>query len=272
MVDATTNTKTWQWNLPGAKKMVVIFEPSLNNLYIKISAHIPKGRKVSELIGALENPPAANASKPSTDTSHIRSDEDLDAFLLLTEAKPIKILAILHKLAADGGSTPPPTGATNYYFPLGRFDGPEYYMDDVEDSEEEVANRAGSGRRGVPRKDNKFQGRLKDIRIRIRCQKALLASIEGKHKAVFPEAVHEGDPGGGLRVLTYRTDDQLTGKQVIAFRQVITAYLADIVTRTTANTADGGNLTVVQIEAAAVAAIKQKIDDSDYDDLPQTLE
>ena len=29
VVDATTNTKTWQWNLPGAKKMVVIFEPSL---------------------------------------------------------------------------------------------------------------------------------------------------------------------------------------------------------------------------------------------------
>ena len=105
VVDATTNTKTWQWNLPGAKKMVVIFEPSLNDLHIKISAHILEGRKVRELIGALENPPAADASKPPTDTSHIRSTEDLDAFLRLTEAKPIKILAILHKLAADGGST-----------------------------------------------------------------------------------------------------------------------------------------------------------------------
>ena len=73
-------------------------------------------------------------------------------------------------------------------------------------------------------------------------------------------------------MLCYGTDDQLTGKQVIAFRQVITPYLDDIVTWTTANTADGRNLTVVQIEAAAVAAIKQKIDDGDYDDLPQTLE
>ena len=99
--------------------MVVIFEPSLNDLHIKVSAHIPEGRKVRELIGELENPPAADASKPPTDTSHIRSDEDLDAFLRLTEAKPIKILAMLHKLAVDGGSTPPPTGATNYYFPLG---------------------------------------------------------------------------------------------------------------------------------------------------------
>ena len=35
VVDATTNTKTWQWNLPGSKKMVVIFEPSLNDLHIK---------------------------------------------------------------------------------------------------------------------------------------------------------------------------------------------------------------------------------------------
>ena len=55
-------------------------------------------------------------------------------------------------------------------------------------------------------------------------------------------------------------------------RQVITAYLGDIVTPTTANTADGGNLTVVQMETAAIAAIQQKIDDGDYDDLPQTLE
>ena len=30
-------------------------------------------------------------------------------------------------------------------------------MDDVEDSEEQVATRAGSGRRGIPRKDNKFE-------------------------------------------------------------------------------------------------------------------
>ena len=145
-------------------------------------------------------------------------------------------------------------------------------MDDVEDSEEEVANRAGSGRRGAPRKDNKFEERLEDIRRLIRRQKVLLASIEEKYEAVFPEAVHEGDPGGCLRVLCYGTDDKLTGMQVIAFRQVITACLADIVTRTTANTADGANVTVVQIEAAAVAAIKQKIDDGDYDDLPQTLE
>ena len=73
-------------------------------------------------------------------------------------------------------------------------------------------------------------------------------------------------------MLCYGTDDQLPGKQVIAYRQVITAYLADIFTRTTASTSDGGNLRVVQIEAAAVAAIKQKIDDGDYDDLSQTLE
>ena len=236
--------------------MVVIFEPSLNDLHIKISAHIPEGRKVRELIGALENSPATELSKPPTDTSHIRSDEDLDAFLCLTEARPIEILAILHKLAVDGGSTPPPPGTTNYYFPLGRFDGPEYYMDDVEDSEEEVANRAGSARRGVPRKNNKFEERLKDIRRRIRHHKALLTTIEGKHKAVVPQVVHEGDLGGGLRVLCYGADDQLTGKQVISFRQVITAYLAGVATRTTANTADGGNLTVAQI-GTALALVRQ---------------
>ena len=91
--------------------------------------------------------------------THIRSDEDLDAFLHLTEAKPIKLLIVLQKLTTDGVNTPPPAGsnANTYFFNLGRFDGPEYYVYDIEDSEEEIANRAVGGKKGVPRKDHKFE-------------------------------------------------------------------------------------------------------------------
>ena len=106
----------------------------------------------------------------------------------------------------------------------------------------------------------------------IRHQNALLATIEAKHKAGFPQAVHDEDSGGGLQVLCYGDDDHLTGKLVIAFRQVITAYYTNIVTRTTANAADGKNLMVAQIEATAVTTIKQKIHNDDYDELQQTTE
>ena len=58
-------------------------------------------------------------------------------------------------------------------------------MDDVEDSEEEVANRAGSGRRGVPRKDNKFEERLEDIRRRIRRKKLYLLLSRGSIRLFF---------------------------------------------------------------------------------------
>lgn len=37
----------------GVKKLGVIYEPSLNELYQKVSPHLPDGRKVREIIGAL---------------------------------------------------------------------------------------------------------------------------------------------------------------------------------------------------------------------------
>ena len=136
--------------------MAIIYDPSVNDLHVQVSAHLADGRKVREIIGALANPvpDAAGVIPPEqvpSDVTDNRSDEDLDAFLRLTEAKPIKFLIMLHQLAADGVNTPPPAGsnANTYYVNLGKFDGPEYYVDDVEDSEKEIANRAG-GEEGSP--------------------------------------------------------------------------------------------------------------------------
>ena len=120
-------------------------------------------------MGALANTDPTNTTveQPPSDVTHIRSDDDLDAFLRLTEAKLIKLLIILHKL--NGPNTPPPAGTnvSKYYFLKGRFDGPKYYTDEVEDSEAEVSKRAG-GKKGVPRKDHMFEERLEVIRRRIR--------------------------------------------------------------------------------------------------------
>jgi hypothetical protein len=88
-----------------------------------------------------------------------------------------------------------------------------------------------------------------------------------KHKAAFPAAIHDADPGGDLRKKCFGANNNLTGAEVITFRQAVADYLADITTRTAANAA----LTPAQVEAAALAAIKADIDAGNYAGLPQTI-
>ena len=88
----------------------MLYEPSLNDLHVRISAHIPNVQKVRKIIGALDNSDPKNNPLAPADTSNIISDNDLDAFLRLTEAKSIKLLVILHKLAGPNSPTPPRSG------------------------------------------------------------------------------------------------------------------------------------------------------------------
>ncbi|RPB18891.1 hypothetical protein L211DRAFT_853704 [Terfezia boudieri ATCC MYA-4762] len=191
---------------------------------------------------------------------YIQSNDELDAFLCLTEVRPIKLLIVLHRDPAVRANSPPPAGcnASTYYFNLGRFDGPEYYMDEIEDSEEEVIRRTG-GRRGVPRKDHKFEESLEACRRQIRRQERVLADLEGKYKATFPNAIHESDAGGGLRVLYYGEEDELTGEQVVQFRAVVADYVMDLAARMAANIAAGRGLTNRQLVRRAVRHVKAEI-------------
>ena len=97
----------WHWDLPGVKKIAVLYEPSINELHLKFSTHLPDGRKVRETLGALTNtdPTKTTVEQPPSDVTHICYNDDLDAFLRLTKAKPIKLQIILHKL--KGPNTPP---------------------------------------------------------------------------------------------------------------------------------------------------------------------
>ena len=135
--------------------------------------------------------------------------------------KPVKILVVLHS-AAGRANSPTPAGANKdtYYFKVGRFKGLEYYVDVVEDVDEEVGKRAG-GKRGVPRKDHKFEELLEGVRYRNRRQKKLLQSLEGKHKVGYPEAIYEGDLGGQSSLKCYGGEAGLSSKQVVPFRQVV---------------------------------------------------
>ena len=76
--------------------------------------------------------------------THIRSDYKLYGDLWLMQAKPVEILLALHSDVGRANSLPP-AGANEHsnYFGVKRFDGPEYYIDIEEYSDEEVEKRAG---------------------------------------------------------------------------------------------------------------------------------
>ena len=83
---------------------------------------------------AGENNDAGNYTP--TDMMYIRSDYRLDGFSRLTEAKLVKILVILHS-GAGRVNNPSSTEVNKetYCFKVGRFNGPEYYLNVVEDSD-----------------------------------------------------------------------------------------------------------------------------------------
>ena len=61
----------WHWDLPEVEKLTVLFESSINELHIKFSEQLPNGRKVREIIGALQKRQRA----PAPNRCHIRHHE-----------------------------------------------------------------------------------------------------------------------------------------------------------------------------------------------------
>ena len=78
---------------------------------------------------------------------------------------------ILHTKQLDGENIPlaENTNGKTYYFDPGRFDGREYYVYEIEDTDEEIKKRAG-GERGYPKRVEKFEEGLSDMRRQIRRQ------------------------------------------------------------------------------------------------------
>ena len=122
----------------------------------------------------------------------------------------------------------------------------------------------------MPCKDYRFYEILEEIRCRIRRQQYLLVNLQLKYKPTFLEAVHDTNPGGELTVVCYRKNDNLTGKQVIIFKDAVGSYLADLAVRTAANNANANLLTDDQVKTAAINAVKADIDADIYPGLPTT--
>ena len=103
--------------------------------------------------GALLNsqsPPDGEAAEPTppADITLLHNDEEVHAWLLSTESRPIKILITLHG-SPPRADTPPPVGGTPHFGP----DQFQMYDDEPEDSSDEDAT---TRKVAIPRADRVF--------------------------------------------------------------------------------------------------------------------
>ncbi|RPB21815.1 hypothetical protein L211DRAFT_851266 [Terfezia boudieri ATCC MYA-4762] len=169
---------------------------SLLEIVDKIRKRIPAGRKVRAIYRALDNPNLPNAIPPAT---RLQSDEEVQAFLELSSAKPIRIQVILYRdpdlvpLVAD--SPPPDDGP---YFAVDFLDAVEEYMAPAEDSDSLSRNLAGFAKRTFPRTQEGFEKRKLKIRMRIKRQKRALRAMKRQEQDLQPR------PANGREIVLAR--------------------------------------------------------------------
>ena len=208
----------WIWDDKARRKLGVVLDRSLDRVWQAAKTYIPQGQSIREILGALEDPTAANPSIPADWTS-LKTDAEVAAFLKMTYANPIRLLLVLHHNDARPDTPLPDAG--DKYFPEDHFT-PEMYDDPCEDSDAIVRNAAGVAARRMPTKDHTFEERKYRIRKRIRRQEELLRKVEASHREKFPnvgiiDSTHEDYCY--IRMLTNPVPK--TGAQLILARQVI---------------------------------------------------
>jgi len=136
---------------------------------------MPAGRTVREILAALEDP-VAPINQP-TDWTSLRSDEEVIAFLRMTNAKPIRLLIVLHRPPGAAPVSPIPTGL-EAWFPVDKFKPLLECDDPIEDSDTVVWNIAGVGRHRMPTKDHTFEERKYKLWEQIARQQELLRTVK----------------------------------------------------------------------------------------------
>ena len=210
--------------------MAILYSQEIAEVISKTGQRVPEGHTVREVFGALENPlPRKDGvvypNDPPADWLRLTTDEEVDGFLRLTEAKPIRLLVCLHRdPGAQVPDMPPPEEVPHpdkFSFSADMFDKDEWEQDLVEDSDAESWKRAGLGAHRVPKADHQFETQLDEIRRCIRRQLPMLEDLERKHKERYPATIHETDTGGHLHRLMYSDNDPLIGHEVVRFRTVV---------------------------------------------------
>ncbi|RPB18117.1 hypothetical protein L211DRAFT_854446 [Terfezia boudieri ATCC MYA-4762] len=166
----------YRWDEALSNYIAILRSASLLEIVDKIRERIPARRKIWVIYGALDNPNPPNAIPPAT---RLQSDEEVQAFLELSSAKPIRIQVILYRdpdlvpLVAD--SPPPDDGP---YFAADFLDAVEEYMDPAKDSYSLSRNLAGFTKLTFSRTREEFEERKLKIRMRIKRQKRALRAMK----------------------------------------------------------------------------------------------
>ena len=208
----------WIWDNKARRKLGVVTDRSLDGVWQAAKTYIPQGRSIREILGALEDPTAANPSVPADSTS-LKTDAEVAAFLKMTHANPIRLLLVLHRNDARPNTPLPDAGDT--YFPEDHFT-PAMYDDPWEDSDAIVRNAVGVAAHRMPSKDHTFEERKFRIRKRIRRQEELLRNVEAAHIEKFPNVGiidSTREDYCYIRMLTNPVPK--TGAQLILARQVV---------------------------------------------------
>ena len=200
--DAThKNPSGWIWNAQNRKKIALIYNTFVEGIWDGIKSYVPAGRTVREILGILEDLDPTVTTRPS-DWMRLTDDVEVDAFLTMTTAKPIRILFVLHR---NDGNPNSPLPGNDTYFPADKFAPSELYDEYAEDTDAIIRDQAGVGQHRMPVTDAGFEERKYRIRQRIYQQQELLIKIKQNHRAKMAEiARRDGVPP----VIIYNLDDE----------------------------------------------------------------
>ncbi|KAF8464150.1 hypothetical protein BDZ91DRAFT_730817 [Kalaharituber pfeilii] len=159
-----------------------------------LANHLPAGRTVREIHGALVDPDATQLTHPK-DSIVLSSDAEVEAFFRITESKPIKLLIVMHRKVEDGADTPPHAGSGQVHFAKNHFDPPKVYDDPATDSDSLVRTWAGFKKRRMPKKDQSFEERIMKIRRKIKQLQKVKRELKAEHKRQYPTALDSDDEG-----------------------------------------------------------------------------
>jgi len=182
--------KDRQW---GTKEFLryagMIYEPSMRHLISlalrKVDTDPP--RKVRNLFGALDNPVMglSGSITQNPDSLVLLDDEDVEGWLELTQASPLRLLAILERAPSPAGTaarqTPPPTGYR--YIDSEAFETVDEPYDTSED-EEGLATK----KRRRPNTRKGYEKRLGRLRRNHERLGAHIEELEGQFRSRFPSS------------------------------------------------------------------------------------
>ena len=174
------------WDGCPSHCVAIIKATSLLKVVDRVRDRIPAGRTVQAIYGARENP---IARRRNPDATRFRSDEEIEAFLEATSAKPIRLQVVLYehsiRMPAPVNTSPPNDGA---YFKDGFLDAPEEYDDPAEDLDTLCRNLAGLAKRTFPKTEDTFEDRKARVQGTIHRQCKVVKLLKPKHRAKFPDA------------------------------------------------------------------------------------